>query len=231
MPSLVTGPDVPVLNGSQEPCEEMRQILELVRKFKTFIEFMFDDDSGLPNTEPAREFGAIIFPPGTLKDIAISPGTSEAAAKAIVEKTWLTDEEITAYNANPNSVQPFWVMADYNQKLGAPDISGKFKLNADFRALNAGNVAGVVGVGTAGGSHEVTLTVDQIPAHTHTVDGIPAFNADVDLDAGTPNHVPDSFQDDFSETKTSASTGGSGAHTNMPPYYIVVTAWRTSRMQ
>lgn len=74
--------------------------------------------------------------------------------------------------------------------------------------------------GKTGGEKEVTLTVDKIPDHIHTVTGYAGtgqwaigeiwFRAAADGGNAT-------------KSKTTSSTGGGQPHNNMPPYY---TAYR-----
>lgn len=77
----------------------------------------------------------------------------------------------------------------------------------------------------AGGSKTVTLSVDQMPAHTHKVPKPEWYGVRTDTDTGfgmlkTKNPVKDG-----SDGFVSASTGGSKAHTNLQPY-ITCYMWR-----
>lgn len=101
-------------------------------------------------------------------------------------------------HADPNTMYPgtTWVRVQ-NAFLWAVDGSGT--------------------IGQTGGAKEVTLTVDQIPAHTHG--SVYSQHA-----AGTKERAW------YSTTGTSlaygtVSTGGGQAHNNMPPY-IQVSVWR-----
>jgi microcystin-dependent protein len=71
-------------------------------------------------------------------------------------------------------------------------------------------------VGQEGGVAEVTLTVDEIPSHTHSYQ-TPTFNVDIES-VGVPDptgvgqpQLP----------ATTGSTGGNQPHENMPPYFSI----------
>jgi microcystin-dependent protein len=87
-----------------------------------------------------------------------------------------------------------------------PDLRDKFILGA----------GGDASTGDTGGESEHTLTVDEIPAHTHT------YTA-ATLSAGLIGEIPASVAEPnpFSNT---GSTGGGEAHNNMPPY-LALGAW------
>jgi len=70
--------------------------------------------------------------------------------------------------------------------------------------------------GSTGGAETHTLTVDEMPAHTH----------DYTAHLGTGDAGPISLHDRIpSVTGPTASTGGGSAHNNMPPY-ITVYMWK-----
>lgn len=72
-----------------------------------------------------------------------------------------------------------------------------------------------------GGAKTVTLTTDQMPAHTHTVSGI-------ENPGGTGSSGSEDGTSSFDSSLTTSSTGGGQAHDNMPPYFVVYMWKRTA---
>ena len=73
-------------------------------------------------------------------------------------------------------------------------------------------------LGAKVGEENVTLTVAQMPEHTHTVSSIPSGTqrvVDIGGDLGTV------VSDDVATTLTSSSTGNSQAHNNMQPTLFI----------
>lgn len=237
MASPVTPDTIPSVNGSMQSCAAFKALLQSVKELSSLADWLFDDD-GLPSVEIAREFGSIIYPPGAVMDLVIGIGETHANVIKQVEKMWLTAEEKAAYDADRNSVQPFWVLADHEGKSGAPNLSGRFRLMADFRDVDSGNVSGVAGVDFPGGSKDHVLTEDELAAHTHPLEFPQAEGTQADPLAGrflyTPKAdggVPGSGDlSTWPKVTLAESAGGGKAHNNMPPYHVVVTAYRTTRM-
>ena len=221
-----------------EPCDAFKALLQTVIELDKMVRFMFDAN-GLPTVVYSREMGAITHPPGSTMDFVFPNGTSKETARTMIEKIWLTDEEKDAYNDDRNTVLPFWVVADDEERGGAPNMSGRFKLNADFRALDGGNIAGVVGLQGAGGEHEHVLVVDELPIHEHDLtvpSAIPPASSTNGLgavfvpeDQGGVGTDADNF-DEFPEVNLAQPAGADKPHNNMPPFYTVIVAYRTDRM-
>lgn len=98
--------------------------------------------------------------------------------------------------------------------------------DTDFDArfpFGIGTTAGgtVITEGGTGGTDEETLTVAQIPAHTH--DGLP--RSEVDSTSGGDEHAHFA-----AGTQLSDSTGGGDPHNNLPPYRGVYFIKRTARI-
>ena len=72
-----------------------------------------------------------------------------------------------------------------------------------------------------GGAKTVTLTTDQMPAHTHTVSGI-------ENPSGSGSTGSEDGASSFNNSLTTSSTGGGQAHDNMPPYFVVYMWKRTA---
>lgn len=94
-----------------------------------------------------------------------------------------------------------WALCDGTS--GTPDLRGRF-------------IVGATGVapftfGGSGGAGTVTLTVNQLPAHTHTVA--------THQGAGTAGGAGDSGI--LVGTQTSSSTGGGQSIPILPPYFVL----------
>lgn len=253
MPSTVTGDDIIDINGAtMEPCDVMSALIENSKQLKNLINYQFGDD-GLPTIEFVRDIGHKLLPPGTFLDFYFPSGTSQDAARSAVEKTWLTAAEITLYD-NPttkNQVTPFFVVADELTTNGAPNMSGRFRLQADYRAA-AQSSSGVSGVGVSGGIKENLLTIDQMPKHKHTTFARMAQGTYAGPSPGRFLYTPETeggiggsgspdvskwdpdTKVDLDSSEVGGTAGETGvdvvAHTNMPPYYVVIMAFRTKRV-
>lgn len=82
--------------------------------------------------------------------------------------------------------------------------------------------------GATGGSETHTLTVAEMPSHTHTQDAhshtIPSSASGADLATTRPGDYGNTLTTS-STTATNQNTGGGEAHNNLQPY-IVVYMWR-----
>ena len=107
---------------------------------------------------------------------------------------------LSTVSTNPNSLFGF----------------GTWEQIQDRFLLAAGNS---YAAGSTGGETEHTLTVDEIPSHTHQCILAHGSN-DPASGFSYANTVAGTFNFGFIK-----NTGGSGAHNNMPPY-LVVYVWK-----
>ena len=116
---------------------------------------------------------------------------------------------IIMWSGSIASIPIGWALCDGTN--GTPDLRDKFIVGAkqDDNAVAKTNIKGTLQ--QAGGVHEVALTVDQMPAHSHTIGGA-FFKYDGDQGGG--------FSNKSGPTGTS-STGGSQPHENCPPFYAL----------
>lgn len=83
-----------------------------------------------------------------------------------------------------------------------PDIDGLFPIGS----------GSIIALGATGGSESVTLTIDQIPAHTHTY-----IMPDPAVDIGSVG-TPIPGVTTVTPNTPTGSSGGGQAHENRPPY-------------
>jgi len=93
-----------------------------------------------------------------------------------------------------------WAFCD--GKNNTPDLRDRFILGKSDKSK----------IGNTGGEKNHTLTIDEIPAHTHTVSNVPTY----DRHCGNSSSCAG-----YKGRQTTSSTGGGKAHNNMPPYYVL----------
>lgn len=132
---------------------------------------------------------------------------------------------IVIWSGTADNIPAGWALCDGRD--GRPNLRDKFVLGAGTKHA----------VGTAGGSETVALTVQQMPSHSHdemisysnpdgSSAGIYSFisgtkttsSSSLTLKEGTI--VPATTSGGGKKVATQ-STGGSDAHPNMPPYYVL----------
>ena len=109
------------------------------------------------------------------------------------------------------SIPSGWVLCDGNNST--PDLRNRFVVGA--------GTGGNYSPGDTGGANSVTLTVAQIPAHTHTYE-----RTDVGINVND-RPWPASNNDCDMTTQNTSSTGGGQSHENRPPYYALCYIMKT----
>ena len=109
---------------------------------------------------------------------------------------------IIMWSGASNAIPAGWALC--NGQNGTPNLVNRFVVGA----------GGEYAVGATGGAKDVTLTVEQIPAHTHSYTGYGEL---------TSWWGHGAYNEMWYKTggKTSGSTGGGKAHENRPPYYAL----------
>jgi hypothetical protein len=99
-----------------------------------------------------------------------------------------------------------------------PDLRGRFIVGYyarrdDEASANSELLGDYGSVGAKGGVKQVTLSVQQMPAHTHGYRHAKTY--------GSASGNADSHPDGPLENDTTGSTGGGQPHENRPPYYVL----------
>ena len=118
---------------------------------------------------------------------------------------------IIMWNSTVASIPTGWVLCDGNNST--PDLRNRFVVGA--------GTGGNYSPGDTGGANSVTLTVAQIPAHTHTYE-----RTDVGINVND-RPWPASNNDCDMTTQNTSSTGGGQSHENRPPYYALCYIMKT----
>ncbi len=115
---------------------------------------------------------------------------------------------IIMWNGSVATLPTGWQLCDGT--AGTPDLRNRFIVGA----------GSTYSVGNMGGTTEVTLTVDQLPAHAHSYTD--KFT-DGNRDSGS--HAWDATSDKnpryVSENKSTGAIGGNQPHENRPPFYAL----------
>ena len=109
---------------------------------------------------------------------------------------------IVLWSGAANAIPAGWHLCDGTD--GTPDLRGRFVVGA----------GGSYAVGAKGGAESVTLTVEQMPTHSHS------FPVDASNGSAGDSYVEASKRRD-STTQSTDSAGGGAAHENRPPYYAL----------
>lgn len=105
-----------------------------------------------------------------------------------------------------------WVLCDGTS--GAPDLTDRFVIHADADA------AGTRNVGDTGGEHTHTLTIAEMPAHTHTLQAATG-------DGGYTRGVKDATSDEGLPFDVINPAGGGNAHPIINKFYALAYIMKT----
>lgn len=127
-------------------------------------------------------------------------------SQAQIDGALVPSGAILIWSGAISNIPDGWALCDGNN--GTPDLTDRFVLHADA------DDGGTNNVGDTGGEKEHTLTVDEIPAHTH--------NQKVYSGTGGSD-VPDKVTNSTAGVTAAptASTGGGAAHNNRDKYYAL----------
>ena len=101
-----------------------------------------------------------------------------------------------------------------NSTSPASLFGGTWEILNDVFLLAAGSYADA---GTFGGEAAHTLTVDEMPAHSHSVPNMSGYDTGTEWVGQNGTAAP--------QTRSTDINGGGAAHNNMPPY-LAVYMWK-----
>ena len=147
-------------------------------------------------------------------DLKYNPSTNTLTVGTIVSTVGgaFVSGMIIMWNSTVASIPTGFVLCDGNN--GTPDLRGRFVVghhpsNGDYD------------VGDTGGAESVTLTVDQIPPHSHI------YQNQVAVINASQRPWPANNNDCRLDDADTSSTGGGQSHENRPPYYALCYIMKT----
>ena len=165
-------------------------------QFVTFVE----TSSG---NNPIRVDAGIKYNPSTNR---LTAGSFAGDGSALTNLTvdGFVSGMIILWSGAADAIPTGFVLCDGNNNT--PNLSGRFVVGYD--ASNSD-----YDVDDTGGSESVTLTVNQIPAHTHNINlAVRAFYQE-------PRNFGVGTDGSANNSEDTGSTGGGQSHENRPPYY------------
>lgn len=115
---------------------------------------------------------------------------------------------IVIWSGTASNIPSGWALC--NGQNGTPDLRGRFVLGG----------GGTHTVGSTGGEETHTLTIAEMPEHSHTSKKVGSSDVAKKWDTGDSTSLMMSAITKMSDTP-SGSAGSSNPHNNMPPYYVL----------
>ncbi len=169
----------------------------------------------LPAVDGSQLTGIVSVPTGAVMPYAGSTepsGWKYCAGQAISR---------TAFAALFTAIGTTFGVGDGSTTFNLPDLRGRAAVGKDdmngsaaSRVTSGGSGIAGATLGASGGAETVTLATAQMPAHTH----IAATFGGIGQGGGVPNLYPG---ETTGSNVLTSSTGGGGAHQNMPPALIL----------
>jgi microcystin-dependent protein len=126
---------------------------------------------------------------------------------------------IMLWSGPVSSIPQGWSLCDGNNST--PDLRGRFVVGA---STSAGSGLTLRNVNDKGGYEQISLSPDQMPAHTHNLNSAYKVLAPdaygKGLDTGNHSSVNVNYLGTLSDINSS-SAGGGKPHENMPPFYAL----------
>ena len=171
-------------------------------QFVTFVE----NNSG---NNPIRVDAGLKYNPSTNR---LTAGSYAGDGSALTGIESFVTGMILLWSGAADAIPSGFVLCDGNNST--PNLSGRFVVGYD--ASNSD-----YDVNDTGGSESVTLTVNQIPAHTHNINlAVRAFYQE-------PRNFGVGTDGSANNSEDTGSTGGGQSHENRPPYYALCYIMKT----
>ncbi len=122
---------------------------------------------------------------------------------------------IIMWSGSISEIPDGWALCDGNNNT--PNLSGRFIVGYQNGNTDYGQV------GNTGGQNQVTLTINQMPAHNHDLkDGQGGDNTGSIKGDNSPNlSGQDRARDWYNSTNLMKNTGGGQPHENRPAYFVL----------
>ena len=171
-------------------------------QFITFVE----NSSG---NNPIRVDAGLKYNPSTNR---LTAGSYAGDGSALTGIESFVTGMIILWSGAADAIPTGFVLCDGNNST--PNLSGRFVVGYD--ASNSD-----YDVNDTGGSESVTLTVNQIPAHTHNINlAVRAFYQE-------PRNFGVGTDGSANNSEDTGSTGGGQSHENRPPFYALCYIMKT----
>ena len=171
-------------------------------QFITFVE----NSSG---NNPIRVDAGLKYNPSTNR---LTAGSYAGDGSALTGIESFVTGMIILWSGAADAIPSGFVLCDGNNST--PNLSGRFVVGYD--ASNSD-----YDVNDTGGSESVTLTVNQIPAHTHNINlAVTAFYQE-------PRNFGVGTDGSANNSEDTGSTGGGQSHENRPPFYALCYIMKT----
>ena len=140
---------------------------------------------------------------------------------------------IVAYHGT--TVPAGWSLC--NGQNGTPDLRGRFILGAQgtyaagviVNGTTITNGTTVMNLNDTGGEQLHTLVVNEIPSHAHDLGSQPGCQLGTDNGTAYATFGANNYNSNVTNFRTptnTGSTGGSAAHNNLPPFYVLTYIMR-----
>lgn len=193
------GEIIPFIGGTVSPF----YIIETITEEVTFFD---NETKGVYQTKRAR-FGGVMYLFSQLKRVGkVSELWQRGDTKDIIITADQFALDFDGQGIGRNG-RLGWALCDGQD--GRPDVRGRVFVNYDPNQTEFNMI------GKIGGVKDVTLTVGQIPPHTH------GYQAPL-LSGDHPGRSSGYNRPNMPNAGTTSSAGGGQAHTNLQPYFVAV---------